>query len=318
MEQRKKKTLPEDTYLACISYFLCRDFYPALSTTASICDPGVLSNVNDTPSPQLKSSEASSCEGKHRRTDLVKALQLNAFPSVDAFQSVYTSEDNASFEDILERINEAKRARWRRFFGTDKPLLAIGSSSLSKYDFLLEDKTRVMEKRLLLTGPSTSDVDRSGREINVSAVRIIPHYQQSSISSNEAATREGASKKDVDLMPPTPSIVPGSGTRLATDELADGTPLMTWGRLASTPLRIQRPSFLSASGRDGKSPAIRHILGSLTPKRNSDSTSDRSPSASDLDGIFKRPRTPRTRSGGSSMRHTATPSTPLNDGDGSK
>ncbi|EMR09984.1 hypothetical protein PNEG_01742 [Pneumocystis murina B123] len=80
----KKKRIPhvleEDTYQATLSEIIKRDFFPDLLENDS--------------------------------KDILSSL-CNPNLSLDEFQATYTSEDNASFTDILERQNERQRDAYR-------------------------------------------------------------------------------------------------------------------------------------------------------------------------------------------------------------
>ena len=151
---KKRRILQEDEYLACMSYLLRRDFYPTLNPH----DPLSLEDDDRYASSRRSTKRPSTFQSSSSIADKYK---LDKFTSIDTFQSVYTSEDNASFEEILNRMNEERRKRWRHFFNSDKPLLTAGN--VPKY--LLPEKSAHTgeEKRLLLlTEKSVSEVQRGG------------------------------------------------------------------------------------------------------------------------------------------------------------
>ena len=118
----KKTVLSEEDYLTCLSYLLRRDFYPNL-------DPLTTSSFSDILSSSVRSSTVTSSRRTSQRlspAEVVAKHGIQELRSVDEFQSRFTSEDDASFNSLLRRENETRRARWREHFGTDKPLIEAG------------------------------------------------------------------------------------------------------------------------------------------------------------------------------------------------
>lgn len=93
--------------------------------------------------------------------------------SISEFQSLYTTEDNASFEELLARENERKRAKFERIYGgapelVDDPnrRLLLKASSVDEWKF----KRKPQQKDLLKWNDGIVD-ERSPR-INIKNTRF--------------------------------------------------------------------------------------------------------------------------------------------------
>ena len=171
--EKKRKILQEDEYLACMSYFLRRDFYPTLNPH----DPLNLEDDDHYSTSRRSTKRSSTFQSS---TNIADKYKLDRFTSVDVFQSVYTSEDNASFEEMLNRMNEERRKRWRHFFHTDRPMLTAGN--VPKY-LLPEESTQPQDRLLLLTEKSESEVQRTG-SINFEALHTFSGKTKRSSSTH--------------------------------------------------------------------------------------------------------------------------------------
>ena len=254
---KKRKILQEDEYLACMSYFLRRDFYPSLNPH----DPLTFEDDNRYTSSRHSTKRSSTFQAS---TNIADKYKLDKLKSVDAFQSIYTSEDNASFEEILNRMNEERRKRWRHFFNSDKPLLTAGN--VPKY-LSPEGSVQAGERLSLLTEKSESEVQRTGT-INFEALH----------------TFSGKAKSNKSLSTPTHRFeTPSSATSLSS-----------WSRGGNgTPRRLS----------DRRTPALRHILRNATPSRDSSNSVDlsgvfkRTPKHVSGSGgaTFKTPKQPKNK-----------------------
>eukprot|EP00301_Raphidiophrys_heterophryoidea_P009840 c14844_g1_i1.p1 GENE.c14844_g1_i1~~c14844_g1_i1.p1 ORF type:complete len:456 (+),score=95.91 c14844_g1_i1:56-1369(+) len=108
----KRKILDEDTYLACLEHIIKRDFFPSSTRdqdARQLVQPGTpASSIFAPPSPSPSSVSSSFST----RTRTVPKLEM----SLDNFLAQYTSEDNASFDKLLEKSNQQKRARFAWLF----------------------------------------------------------------------------------------------------------------------------------------------------------------------------------------------------------
>jgi len=65
--------------------------------------------------------------------------------SVDAYQSKYTSEDNDSFNEIIAKNNELKKARNEKLYGQEKTKLLMSSSAQNASDVGKTVETKQIE-----------------------------------------------------------------------------------------------------------------------------------------------------------------------------
>eukprot|EP00002_Diphylleia_rotans_P013280 TRINITY_DN2594_c0_g1_i2.p1 TRINITY_DN2594_c0_g1~~TRINITY_DN2594_c0_g1_i2.p1 ORF type:complete len:457 (-),score=110.67 TRINITY_DN2594_c0_g1_i2:171-1541(-) len=229
---------------------------------------------------------------KHSSEDASSA-NVNTDLSLDQFLMKYTSEDDASFEVILEKQNEAKRLKhaWMYDKTGIQPLLIEGSKDERPH---LIESWQYNPKNMLMYYPDGEKPDIASlppkREINHNATRVFkvpgaPVRPGQSVAStpssgsetptNDALERYLSKKKhpdgkfDLDAMRKTPGKEWGddasdNGTYplVATPSPMPGSggesPFMTWGQIESTPL-ILDPSSSPLNGPSFKIPE--------TPKR---------------------------------------------------
>lgn len=211
--ESRRTALPEETFLACTSYLIARFYFPT--------------TFQDLP-PHFYA--------------LAHKFSLDSFGSIDAFQARYTSLDNKSFEEILERMNQKKREKWKRFFGTEVVPMLTGRVGSKKY--LLPGADGAGEQRLLGDGRGNQPTDAltsetqllrpnapTGTAINRHATDFTSHsYARSVLEQRNPSSRRDARHpspgQNSHPVPMTPTILP------------TGTPLFTWGELGSTPVRL--------------------------------------------------------------------------------
>ncbi|CAO3587815.1 unnamed protein product [Absidia cylindrospora] len=187
--------LDEDTYTEAISFIIERDFFPQLAkmkAESSYHEATIngdfeqlqqarqlLSKLNN---PQSDKNQAINIQNYYHpeETDLQQRINLNL--TLDQFQTVYTSEDNASFTDLLEKANNKRKSHYRWFYDKQAQQLCIE-----------DDKTtqkRIGSKgnggNLLMyypEGPSESIIDESKqrgapKSITYANTMLIQYQQQ--------------------------------------------------------------------------------------------------------------------------------------------
>lgn len=109
--------------------------------------------------PMIKTPSGINSEKKTERTDNDPEKELiDTSLSLDQFQARYTSEDNASFIEIVERINAQKREKYRWLYEQGKKsqlLIENGQSSGQK--LLLEAGQIVDQDTGVAVGAVTSE-----------------------------------------------------------------------------------------------------------------------------------------------------------------
>lgn len=276
----KRRVLKEEDYLCTLGQILQRDFYPDLARLEAQMDyltaveKSDLAAVREAMSRLEQISKSPQDDAQMRNTN-----ETEDAISLAEFQASYTSEDNASFEDLLERINSVKRQKYERIYGapamiTDDPnrrLLYLPSTideariklDLADTKTLSAANTRINHNA---DNPSPSGpglIDETG-QIKQVYEDLIKEYSHRKGNFNISASPRPsiASTEDFEFIPEprpseTPQIRPG----------VDATPMMTWGEIASTPLRLaseaRKPAFAVA-----ETPKREQILRDLSRKRS--------------------------------------------------
>mmetsp|Transcript_7072 Transcript_7072/g.18312 ORF Transcript_7072/g.18312 Transcript_7072/m.18312 type:complete len:357 (+) Transcript_7072:181-1251(+) len=262
--------------------------------------------------------------------DDVAALDM----SLDAFAAKHTSEDNASFEEALERARNAHVRKYWWCYDAER-LKAAGidvpdTSSLNTH--LLSDGTRISEQRRLKADAAAADkpmaADASRRLLDFApheprnALLFPPAYEGAqkrpvvkaiqrantrfkeepraranttgSYPDLSSVSSETTSPGDEGLVPMTPRILPGG----------DQSPLMTWGAVAATPRLLERDDRRQELGRalDARAkrrrtapPAPSPLRAALDARRASRRPSSSRPSRSSARTPGRSPAPPRPR-----------------------
>ncbi|KAJ8655691.1 hypothetical protein O0I10_008576 [Lichtheimia ornata] len=258
--------LDEDTYTEALSAIIERDFYPQLSALnqrhnyagAALQTDG----LSDLGTPMVQSNNTSKNEDKttvnYYNPDAIQlADRVNLDLSLDQFQTVYTSEDNASFTDIIDKTNARQR---------------------EKYRWLLDKEAQIeSSKRLLENHANRLEVDDDGfvrppemwRYKAKNALMYVPdgtgksllnekdsRAPQKSISYNNTnfTSSQGVTSSNGRDIPASGTILPEDDNESITSEMTMGyrgyrlvdatpspnpsrigTPIMTWGSIEGSP-----------------------------------------------------------------------------------
>ena len=248
--------LDEDEWLAKMEGIIERDFFPELAHLQN--KVAWLEAIRSGDPERIRQTQLSIARHRHLH------LHLPGTPppstdievprmSLDAFLSRHTSEDNASFKEILERTNTKKRQRLAAAFlpahtntipitTSNEPMLLLTSSTSSDLTAGSLPRSKQELETLFTTGPPPS--------INHGATRIqekgdgsgrLQHQHQYNDDSVPSTSLETGSVSEASVAPAmaaeedkydilsTPSFHPG----------VDASPIMTWGEVEATPLRIE-------------------------------------------------------------------------------
>ncbi|KAJ3154045.1 DiGeorge syndrome critical region protein 14 [Geranomyces variabilis] len=311
--RRPPKVLEEDSYVSALSTIIERDFFPNLTKMkvqneylnavhggdyskaraldAEIrrmaTDEGGGSRAGDImpagfdfATPRSSSSFASATtsistpptSGSMAGEDVAAAP--NEELSLDAFQTQYTSEDNASFSTIVDKVNAERRAKYAWVFNKEKGQLTLAGGSTPLLAVEHVDKGvagwKYKAKNSLMYHPdgvpqtlAEQAASRGApKAISHSATRFTPTSSTTGLlrAAQHAATRahtnevwsEMAKATPGLFAPPTPEGVNGfsyvPSTPLLDPEVdVDPTELMTWGSIEGTPLLVDSGGGESAA-----------------------------------------------------------------------
>ncbi|KAG2232862.1 nuclear protein Es2-domain-containing protein [Thamnidium elegans] len=273
--------LDEDTYTEAISLIIERDFFPNLAkmraqhnylqaqVTGSLVDlqqaGKALHDLKSKQSAQPNQSIVAVNYYIEDESNIEKRVNLNL--SLDQFQTLYTSEDNASFTDLLEKANTKKKLENKWFYDRESNQLRITDQPDKNSPIAVIEKNdkaptgwKYKARNALMyfpEGKSESWVnDNDGRglpktidyanthivttvaEVNKNINKLAPSDRaaaQGSLTpwSQLNSLQDGPANaspgiRGYNLVPSTPNLSP---TRM-------GTPQMTWGSIEGTPLLI--------------------------------------------------------------------------------
>lgn len=237
--------LSEEDYLSRLGSILRRDFFP--DTERLEAERDYLSAVD--------SEDFLALQRAVEKMDSIdsKAHQQINLPSLDVFHKKYTSEDNASFDEVLERLNKRQLAMQAAGLGPGHHLLHPGSTP-----------------GLLGAAPAVPAVgqDRK-RHTNLEHTRFrVPISTKSADDDHlSVASTEAPTVATTDSIRLTPRIRPTFDNAV-----------FTWGTIDSTPLRLQAS--------EPATPGTHYSI-LPTPGREQQPLSRR-PKVSDLDAAAKR------------------------------
>nr|XP_031299069.1 splicing factor ESS-2 homolog isoform X1 [Camelus dromedarius] len=203
------------------------------------------------PAPPLPSGEAGEEEEKE------------PLPSLDVFLSRYTSEDNASFQEIMEVAKEKSRARhaWlyqaeEAFEKRQRESLALpsaehqaiesGPAGVETWKYKARNSLMYYPEGV----PDEEQLFKKPRQVVHKNTRFLrdPFSQALSRSQLQQAAALNAQHKQGKVGPDGKELIPQESPRVggfgfvATPSPAPGvneSPLMTWGEVENTPLRVE-------------------------------------------------------------------------------
>ncbi|XP_019565746.1 splicing factor ESS-2 homolog [Rhinolophus sinicus] len=184
-------------------------------------------------------------------------------PSLDVFLSQYTSEDNASFQEIMEVAKEKNRARHAWLYQAEEEFekrqkdnltlppaekQAIESSQAGVETWKYKAKNSLMYYPEGV--PDEEQLFKKPRQVVHKNTRFLrdPFSQALSRSQLQQAAALNAQHKQGKVGPDGKELIPQESPRVggfgfvATPSPAPGvneSPLMTWGEVENTPLRVE-------------------------------------------------------------------------------
>ncbi|KAI9303009.1 nuclear protein Es2-domain-containing protein, partial [Cunninghamella echinulata] len=238
--------LDEDTYTEAISFIIERDFFPHLAKLKAentyheaqingdfqqLQEATILLEKINRKQTNTEDKKEVKIQNYYNESEVDLSKRINLDLSLDQFQTVYTSEDNASFSDLLEKANARRKNQYRWFYDNQSQRLCIEDKKTNT----IESSKTSLGKNLLMyypEGPSQSSLnDKDSR----AAPKSISHGNtmlSSVLSWDQLCGDQNIttpSFRGFGLVESTPIINPSSMD----------SPLMTWGTIEGTPIQIK-------------------------------------------------------------------------------
>jgi protein DGCR14 len=247
--QQSSKTvvLEEDKWMDSMEKIIKRDFFPDIDVMTSQIR---LIEAIQSKDPQL----IEMAQRKVAQTQSNVIISGERKVPLDEFLSKYTSEDNASFEVILQKMKDTHRETWRKYFhesksrgsGTDVKLLTNGSVEMK-----LIGESKPINKNALFYPPESGS-QRETVVSNLPSKKIVYEnikYVEPKMETNFAKKKDDLWTQDV----LHDEIVEGSETPIingykmikqpSIKELEDeSSRLMSWGSVMDSNV-LDGPSF---------------------------------------------------------------------------
>ncbi|RCH85346.1 DiGeorge syndrome critical region protein 14 [Rhizopus azygosporus] len=259
----------EDTYTEAISFIIERDFFPNLVKMKAqqnyfqAQQSGTLFDLQKASKALRDAQQPKKAEKKNQsinyyfeqESELEKRVNLDL--SLDQFQTLYTSEDNASFAEILEKANQKAKEKNKWFFDKESNQLRITNGTQSvqliegptgwKYkarnalmyypegkseSWIKEGDARGQPKAIDykntdITIPLTTQEDKPSSDIATQQGKVTPWTQLNQVDQH-ATSDASPALRGYQLVASTPALSP---SRV-------GTPQMTWGSIEGTPMLV--------------------------------------------------------------------------------
>ncbi|KND01759.1 uncharacterized protein SPPG_03552 [Spizellomyces punctatus DAOM BR117] len=260
-QKRTPDVLEEDTYVESLSKIIQRDFFPHLKRIKlqnELLDAvqngeyGVVRVLGD----ELNQVDRGDIQTSITDTAEKDTIPVNTNMSLDAFQSRYTSEDNASFNNMITRINDDKRKKYSWIYDKETRVLQLGTTPDNEKEAKRIQQWKYAAKNSLMYYPSVdgSTAIETGR----GEPKAISHDSTrfpSNTNTSDTTTMERQKTQDVwrDLAKATPGLLPQNSPNVNGYSFVPSTPvlndtidpsaLLTWGTVEGTPLLMDGKGF---------------------------------------------------------------------------
>ncbi|CAO3645466.1 unnamed protein product [Cunninghamella echinulata] len=265
--------LDEDTYTEAISFIIERDFFPHLAKLKAentyheaqmngdfqqLQEATILLDKINRKQTKTEDKKELKIQNYYNETEADLSKRINLDLSLDQFQTVYTSEDNASFSDLLEKANAKRKNQYRWFYDNQSQRLCIEDKKTNT----IESSKPSLGKNLLMyypEGPSQSSLnDKDSRAApksisheNTMLSSILSKVNNNNNNNQGLENQQNNNNNNNNNIPwdqlcgdqtiTTPSFR-GFGLVESTPIINPSSmdsPLMTWGTIEGTPIQIK-------------------------------------------------------------------------------
>lgn len=144
--EKEKIVLEEDEYIEGLSKVIKRDYFPNIDKMKIQNDLlDALQEQDSFRARNLSKQLLSYDANKNKEYSQKDKNGIDTTLSVDAYQSKYTSEDNDSFNEIISKNNEMKKAVNEKLYGQEKTKLLMNSNYQNASDIGKTVETKQIE-----------------------------------------------------------------------------------------------------------------------------------------------------------------------------
>jgi len=264
--KNKKIVLEEDEYIEGLSKVIKRDYFPnndKMKLQNELLD--ALQEQDSFRARNLSIQLLTYDEDKNKEYMQKNKNGVDTTLSVDAYQSKYTSEDNDSFNEIIAKNNEIKKARNEKLYGQEKTKLLMSSNSQNASDVGKSVETKQIEtwkyktQNSLMFIPDSNHLIKPSEEVKRQAPKEISHTNtrfDDMVSIQEIKEQERIKTQEVwkTMVSSTPALFKKEMMELQSEgtsgyKMVASTPsinpnkidqsdMFTWGSIEGTPLLI--------------------------------------------------------------------------------
>lgn len=259
-QKRKQTVLDEDTYVKTLDKIITRDYFPALQPLENLLTgvrPSVADSVRSVRSSINGSFEDDSPEPvRSPRAEAPVAPPPETKLSLDQFTANFTSEDNESFEQLIE-VEEKRRVQrvfWVEEHAKEAAKNIINRLEEPKRTGMLDTWTYTTQNHLMFH-PSGDEVAQPEPPAHLPQKEIVAENTRFPGGFFDKPTQVEEEKLKA-AIPGTPMVGDYKLLRTPTPHISAGEEIITWGDIVGTPLHLgSEDASTKPSGKEFRVPA---------------------------------------------------------------